>query len=54
MNSENTLERAYNISCFVPSGSFSQQVTASTAYQQVNIFTTKIKSKFFYFIEYII
>ena len=37
MNSENRLERASNIVCFVPLGAFAQRTSGATIYQQVSM-----------------
>lgn len=45
MNSENRLERASNVACFVPLGAFAQRTSDATIYQQVSI--NEIKYRFF-------
>ncbi len=47
MNSENRLEKSYNISCFVPLSAFAQQTSNAPIYQQVCIVARKEKHSFF-------
>lgn len=44
MNSENRLEKASNVACFVPLGAFAQRTSEATIYQQVSIYELKLFS----------